>query len=89
MAQENRNAPVLPADTTLGVPAETLGQSADSQLRAFRRKAGHGQVCDTGLWSLSRHPNYLGEWLFWLGLALFALPGWILFRDARAVPKGG
>ncbi len=47
---------------------------ADAQLRAFRRKAGHGQVCDTGLWSLSRHPNYLGEFLFWLGLALFALP---------------
>lgn len=60
----------------LGLAVEAL---SDSQLRAFRRKAGHGQVCDTGLWSLSRHPNYLGEWLFWLGLALFALPapfGW-------------
>lgn len=55
----------------LGLAVEAL---SDSQLRAFRRKAGHGQVCDTGLWSRSRHPNYVGEWLFWLGLALFALP---------------
>lgn len=60
----------------LGLATEAL---SDSQLRAFRRTAGHGKVCDTGLWSRSRHPNYLGEFLFWVGLALFALPaafGW-------------
>jgi steroid 5-alpha reductase family enzyme len=53
---------------------------ADAQLRGFRRRAGHGQVCDAGLWGISRHPNYVGEWLFWVGLALFALAapfGWV------------
>jgi steroid 5-alpha reductase family enzyme len=46
---------------------------ADAQLRAFRRTATHAEVCDRGLWSVSRHPNYLGEFLFWCGLAVIAL----------------
>lgn len=47
---------------------------SDAQLRAFKSDpANQGRVCDTGLWSISRHPNYFFEWLFWVGIALFGL----------------
>ncbi|HEU0002256.1 MAG TPA: DUF1295 domain-containing protein [Ktedonobacteraceae bacterium] len=46
--------------------------TADWQMRRFRRKPGAArQVIPPGLWSLSRHPNYFGEVLFWWGLYLF------------------
>ncbi len=42
---------------------------ADQQKAAFqRRKENSGRFIDVGVWSLSRHPNYLGEILLWLGL---------------------
>lgn len=47
---------------------------ADRQLRLFKANpANKGSVCNTGLWSLSRHPNYFFEWLFWLALVPVAL----------------
>jgi len=45
---------------------------ADEQLRAFRTDHPSG-ACDQGLWKYSRHPNYFGEILFWVGLWLFGL----------------
>lgn len=59
--------------------AITLEAVADEQLRAFNRTKGSGDICDIGLWGWSRHPNYLGEQLFWWGLWLFGLAadsGW-------------
>ena len=55
---------------------ETL---ADEQLRAFRRTAQPGEICQRGVWAWLRHPNYLGEMLFWWGLWLFGVaadPSW-------------
>jgi steroid 5-alpha reductase family enzyme len=53
---------------------------SDNQLRRFVLTNDDPQrVLDTGLWAWSRHPNYLGEILFWWGLWLFGLasdPTW-------------
>jgi len=52
-----------------------LGEGlADAQLRAFsQRAANRGKVCDVGLWSWSRHPNYFFEWLGWVAYPFIAL----------------
>ncbi len=53
---------------------------ADRQKRAFRADpANRDRFIATGLWARSRHPNYLGEILLWVGIALLAWPsliGW-------------
>jgi steroid 5-alpha reductase family enzyme len=51
--------------------AVLLEAVADAQLRRFvRRRSDPAAVLDTGVWAFSRHPNYLGEILFWWGLWL-------------------
>jgi len=55
---------------------------ADAQLASFKKTAKPGQVCRTGLWNYSRHPNYFFEWLVWTGWAIFAVTapwGWLAF----------
>jgi steroid 5-alpha reductase family enzyme len=62
----------------LAIASETI---ADHQLRKFLRSPREpGAVLDAGLWSRCRHPNYLGEIVFWWGLFLFGLaanPVWL------------
>lgn len=47
---------------------------ADAQLTSFRADpANRGRICDIGLWSWSRHPNYFFEWLTWCAYPVIAL----------------
>ena len=51
-----------------------LETTADEQLRKFvGANPKPGKIMSTGLWAYSRHPNYLGEIMFWWGLFLFAI----------------
>ena len=54
--------------------------TADEQKRRFRNNAeNNGQFITTGLWSISRHPNYFGEIMVWIGMAVISFPvlsGW-------------
>jgi len=60
--------------------AIAIEATADRQLRAFlRTRRDPAAVLDSGLWGMSRHPNYFGEILFWWGLYAFGLAanrGW-------------
>lgn len=66
----------------LGVWALGFGLESVADLQKSRfaaDPANRGRFISTGLWSLSRHPNYFGEIVIWIGIALIALPslkGW-------------
>jgi len=48
---------------------------ADYQKYTFiNNEENKGKWIDTGLWKFSRHPNYFGEILVWIGLYVYVLP---------------
>ena len=53
---------------------------ADMQKRKFRTNISNkGQFISSGLWSISRHPNYFGEMMIWVGISFVTIPiliGW-------------
>ncbi|XVU28303.1 DUF1295 domain-containing protein [Actinoplanes sp. CA-054009] len=61
----------------VGLGAVAVEAVADRQVRRFTGDPGNrGKVLDRGLWRWSRHPNYLGEILFWVAMWLFAPEPW-------------
>ena len=55
----------------------------DFQMARFQADPQHaGQVMDRGLWRLTRHPNYFGDFCIWWGLYLIAASSgaaWTIF----------
>ena len=48
---------------------------ADNQKKIFRENPSNkGKFISSGLWAWSRHPNYFGEIILWLGIAIIAFP---------------
>ncbi|NVK27155.1 MAG: DUF1295 domain-containing protein [Flavobacteriia bacterium] len=56
----------------IGAGAILLQGTADFQMHQFRKHRKKG-INQKGLWKYSRHPNYLGEVLFWTAVFLFGL----------------
>ena len=55
--------------------AVNLEYVSDKAIHDFLREHGEERrTCDVSVWKYSRHPNYLGEMLFWTGLYLYYLP---------------
>ncbi|MEL6300500.1 MAG: DUF1295 domain-containing protein [Pseudomonadota bacterium] len=61
----------------IGFIIEVVSDRQKSRFRENPKNAG--KFIDVGLWSKSRHPNYFGEIVLWVGIAILAFPileGW-------------
>lgn len=54
----------------IGLTIEVL---SDLALLKYKRIGKTDKPCQIGLWNYSRHPNYFGEWVIWIGFAVFSL----------------
>jgi steroid 5-alpha reductase family enzyme len=65
---------------TLWILGFTCESVADRQKKSFAELAENKDKFITqGLWAISRHPNYFGEIVLWVGIAIISLPllsGW-------------
>jgi len=61
----------------LGFGIEVVADAQKSRFNADPKNKG--RFVQTGLWARSRHPNYLGEIILWIGISCVVLPvlqGW-------------
>ena len=61
----------------IGFSIEVIADQQKSSFQVDPKNAG--KFINTGLWSWSRHPNYFGEIILWIGVAIIAIPvlgGW-------------
>ena len=71
------NGIIFSSTTIIGIIIFTIGFTieiiADSQKTKFRAKDDNkDKFISIGLWKYSRHPNYLGEIILWLGISLIS-----------------
>jgi len=56
----------------LGMSIEVIADRQKSQFKAD--PTNEGKFISSGLWAWSRHPNYFGEIVLWIGVTIAALP---------------
>jgi len=71
------NGIIFSSTTIIGIIIFTIGLTieiiADSQKTKFRANDDNkDKFISSGLWKYSRHPNYLGEIILWLGISLIS-----------------
>jgi len=79
--------PIHPGGLIIGISIWLFGfffeAVGDFQLAQFKKKkSSKGKLMTTGLWSLTRHPNYFGEATLWWGIAILAYgvtKNWLAF----------
>ena len=71
----------------VGMAIEAVG---DAQLAAYKADPERPRVLDRGLWAWTRHPNYFGDAVFWIGIwiagGLGARGAWIPALATVAAP---
>ena len=74
------NDPFLYVGLLIWITGFVFEVVADEQKRRFNSDSKNkGLFISSGLWRLSRHPNYFGEILIWVGMAIISFPilfGW-------------
>ena len=67
--QYRRDNTIIQMGVVLMLVGVLLEHLADKSLHIFlESNPGTGLTCREGIWSYSRHPNYLGEMTFWTGI---------------------
>ena len=52
--------------------------TADIQLYTFKEKrVNKGKIIKTGLWKITRHPNYFGEAVLWWGIFILSIDSYL------------
>lgn len=88
-----------PVITYIGVTIAVFGLTfeaiADRELAEFIKIKKPGEIFTAGLYRYSRHPNYFGESMFWLGISLismqysyFGLTSWIVITTLLLFVSG-
>lgn len=72
------NAPIQLVLLAIGVIIFLIGfifeVIADKNLRDFKKDPDNkGKILTSGVWSLSRHPNYFGEATLWWGIGIISI----------------
>ena len=68
-----KNEPKTSMFTLIGVLVFSAGLVIET-IADYQKFKSKKRILRTGLWKYSRHPNYFGEILVWLGVYLFTMP---------------